>query len=129
MNAEYMQIMLRHRAGRQLDPSKSWNIENAYLACKPRDTAAVVPVAHTPLERYIHHLLFTNLASSEAKIDQTVKRMRRLPWADCEAYVLKCCLQVCMPPAKAPDQLQIQRQLHTSNTHMFEQDSQPAPLC
>lgn len=88
-----VQVMMRHRTGRQLDAAKAWNIENAYLACKPR-TQAAAPVKRTPLQRYIHKLLFSCVQQQDVKIDKLVRHLRRLPWDQCEHQVLKSTCEV-----------------------------------
>lgn len=89
--------MMRHRTSRQLDAAKAWNIENAYLACNPR-TQAAAPEKRTPLQRYIHKLLFSCVQQQEVKVDKLVRHLRRLPWEECEREVLKCTLEVPLPP-------------------------------
>lgn len=92
-----MQVMMRHRTSRQLDAAKAWNIENAYLACNPR-TQASAPVKRTPVQRYIHKLLFSCVQQQDVKIDKLVRHLRRLPWGQCEAQVLKTTCEVCACP-------------------------------
>jgi regulator of nonsense transcripts 2 len=43
-------------------------------------------------QEYIRHLIFVELA--ETTIADVLRRLLRLPWAECEAYVLKCMFKV-----------------------------------
>lgn len=42
--------------------------------------------------QYIRKLLFTDLDKSSA--DRVLRQLRKLPWNDCEPYILKCFLKV-----------------------------------
>jgi hypothetical protein len=88
-----VQVMMRHRTSRQLDAAKAWNIENAYLACNPR-TQAAATVTRTPLQRYIHKLIFSCVQQQDVKVDRLVRHLRRLPWGQCECEVLRCTCEV-----------------------------------
>jgi hypothetical protein len=45
-----------------------------------------------PVQEYIRHLVFVVL--KEDTIADVLRKLLKLPWAECEAYVLKCMLKV-----------------------------------
>lgn len=44
------------------------------------------------LLQYIRKLLFTDL--DKTTIEQVLRQLRKLPWSECEPYLLKCFLKV-----------------------------------
>jgi len=87
-------VMLRLKGARNLDTSKALLVDSACYACRPPAASALCERRRSPLQRYVRHLVFESLQEGEQALPEVVKRMRRLPWAESEAYVLKCMLQV-----------------------------------
>lgn len=117
-DASWVQIVSRFRSNRNLDLSKASIIDSAMHSCKPVNAAPLKERKKTPLQLYIRHLLFdclddsseegtqpaTNSAKEKKPVGTSVpkrdvlQQMRALPWDDCEMYVLKTLLKVCLQP-------------------------------
>ncbi|KAL6958967.1 Regulator of nonsense transcripts upf2 [Sarracenia purpurea var. burkii] len=67
-------------------------VENAYYLCKPPERSARVSKVRPPLHQYIRKLLFSDLDKSS--IEHVLRQLRKLPWNECEPYILKCFLKV-----------------------------------
>eukprot|EP01113_Clastostelium_recurvatum_P028464 TRINITY_DN3443_c0_g1_i3.p1 TRINITY_DN3443_c0_g1~~TRINITY_DN3443_c0_g1_i3.p1 ORF type:complete len:1490 (-),score=547.81 TRINITY_DN3443_c0_g1_i3:1460-5929(-) len=82
--------LMRLKNVKNLDSRHSTMVENAYYLCKPPDRPArALSKVLPPLERYVHHLLYTELTRTSIK--PTLKMLRRLPWDEgCESMLVKC---------------------------------------
>ncbi|MFS7921894.1 putative nonsense-mediated mRNA decay protein Nmd2/UPF2 [Helianthus anomalus] len=87
-----LEILMRLKNIKNLDPRHSTLVENAYYLCKPPERSARVSKVRPPLHQYIRKLLFTDLDKSS--IEQVLRQLRKLPWSECEPYLLKCFLKV-----------------------------------
>ncbi|KIY94933.1 putative Regulator of nonsense transcripts 2 [Monoraphidium neglectum] len=84
-------VMMRLRNARNLDSRHAAAVDAAYFACRPPDAAARRR-RRPPLQEYIRHLIFERLG--QGAIVDVLRKLMKLPWADCERYVLKCMLKV-----------------------------------
>ncbi|CAA0811276.1 Regulator of nonsense transcripts UPF2 [Striga hermonthica] len=87
-----LDILMRLKNVKNLDPRQSTLVENAYYLCKPPERSARVSKVRPPLHQYIRKLLFSDLDKSS--IERVLRQLRKLPWSECEAYLLKCFLKV-----------------------------------
>ncbi|KAL7614468.1 regulator of nonsense transcripts UPF2 [Lactuca sativa] len=90
--ANMLEILMRLKNVKNLDPRHSTLVENAYYLCKPPERSARVSKIRPPLHQYIRKLLFTDLDKSS--IEDVLRQLRKLPWSECEPYLLKCFLKV-----------------------------------
>ncbi|XP_076913887.1 regulator of nonsense transcripts UPF2-like [Bidens hawaiensis] len=90
--ANMLEILMRLKNVKNLDPRHSTLVENAYYLCKPPERSARVSKVRPPLHQYIRKLLFTDL--DKTTIEQVLRQLRKLPWSECEPYLLKCFLKV-----------------------------------
>ena len=67
-------------------------VENAYYQCKPPERSAVKRKKRAPQQEYIRHLLFTKLTRNT--VEKVLRQLRKLPWPQCEAYIVHCVLKV-----------------------------------
>ncbi|KAK4772712.1 hypothetical protein SAY86_014487 [Trapa natans] len=86
--ANMLEILLRLKNVKNLDPRHSTLVENAYYLCKPPERSARVTKVRPPLYQYIRKLLFSDLDKSS--IEHELHQLRKLPWSECETYLLKC---------------------------------------
>ncbi|KAI5440989.1 Regulator of nonsense transcripts upf2, variant 3 [Lathyrus oleraceus] len=87
-----LEILMRLKNVKNLDPRHSTLVENAYYLCKPPERSARVAKVRPPLHQYIRKLLFSDLDKST--IEHVLRQLRKLPWSDCEPYLLKCFMKV-----------------------------------
>ncbi|EYU24490.1 hypothetical protein MIMGU_mgv1a000416mg [Erythranthe guttata] len=87
-----LDILMRLKNVKNLDPRQSTLVENAYYLCKPPERSARVSKVRPPLHQYIRKLLFSDLDKSS--IEHVLRQLRKLPWNECEPYLLKCFLKV-----------------------------------
>ena len=88
-----LEAMMRLKAHKNLDSRFNTMIENAYYVCRPPEQAARAKrKERPPVLEYIRHLLFTKL--SKASLETVKKQLRKLDWAQHEAYLIKCMLKV-----------------------------------
>ncbi|GLT66869.1 hypothetical protein SLA2020_392120 [Shorea laevis] len=87
-----LEILMRLKNVKNLDPRHSTLVENAYYLCKPPERSARVSKVRPPLQQYIRKLLFSDLDKSS--IEHVLRQLRKLPWNECEPYVLKCFMKV-----------------------------------
>lgn len=87
-----LEILMRLKNVKNLDPRHSTLVENAYYLCKPPERSARVSKVRPPLHQYIKKLLFTDLDKSS--IEHVLRQLRKLPWVECESYLLKCFMKV-----------------------------------
>ncbi|XWS75092.1 hypothetical protein CRYUN_Cryun01aG0055300 [Craigia yunnanensis] len=90
--ANMLEILMRLKNVKNLDPRHSTLVENAYYLCKPPERSARVSKIRPPLHQYIRKLLFTDLDKSS--IEHVLRQLRKLPWSVCESYLLKCFMKV-----------------------------------
>lgn len=90
--ANMLEILMRLKNVKNLDPRHSTLVENAYYLCKPPERPARVSKVRPPLHQYIRKLLFSDLDKSA--IEHVLRQLRKLPWSECEPYLLKCFLKV-----------------------------------
>ncbi|KAI4328633.1 hypothetical protein L6164_020969 [Bauhinia variegata] len=90
--ANMLEILMRLKNVKNLDPRHSTLVENAYYLCKPPERSARVSKVRPPLHQYIRKLLFSDLDKSS--IEHVLRQLRKLPWNECEPYLLKCFLKV-----------------------------------
>ncbi|KZV46480.1 hypothetical protein F511_10585 [Dorcoceras hygrometricum] len=87
-----LEILMRLKNVKNLDPRQSTLVENAYYLCKPPERSARISKVRPPLHQYIRKLLFSDLDKSS--IEHVLRQLRKLPWNECEEYLLKCFLKV-----------------------------------
>ncbi|EXB30382.1 Regulator of nonsense transcripts 2 [Morus notabilis] len=90
--ANMLEILMRLKNVKNLDPRHSTLVENAYYLCKPPERSARIAKVRPPLHQYIRKLLFSDLDKST--IEHVLRQLRKLPWSDCEPYLLKCFMKV-----------------------------------
>ncbi|XP_072958211.1 regulator of nonsense transcripts UPF2 isoform X1 [Typha angustifolia] len=90
--ANMLEILMRLKNVKNLDPRHSTLVENAYYLCKPPERSARVSKVRPPLHQYIRKLLFSDLDKST--VEHVLRQLRKLPWSECEHYILKCFLKV-----------------------------------
>ncbi|XP_048231473.1 regulator of nonsense transcripts UPF2 [Ricinus communis] len=90
--ANMLEILMRLKNVKNLDPRHSTLVENAYYLCKPPERSARVSKVRPPLYQYIRKLLFSDLEKSS--IEYVLRQLRKLPWSECDAYLLKCFMKV-----------------------------------
>lgn len=90
--ANMLEILMRLKKVKNLDPRHSTLVENAYYLCKPPERSARVSKVRPPLYQYVRKLLFSDLDKSS--IEHVLRQLRKLPWDECESYLLKCFLKV-----------------------------------
>lgn len=114
---------MRLKNVKNLDPRHSTLVENAYYLCKPPERSARISKVRPPLHQvrfpfilcymlycalstkmyqltilppfpvqYIRKLLFSDLDKSS--VEHVLRQLRKLPWAECQQYLLKCFLKV-----------------------------------
>ncbi|ONK66025.1 uncharacterized protein A4U43_C06F3400 [Asparagus officinalis] len=87
-----LEILMRLKNVKNLDPRHSTLVENAYYLCKPPERSARISKTRPPLHQYIRKLLFSDLDKSS--VEHVLRQLRKLPWSECEPYLLKCFLKV-----------------------------------
>eukprot|EP00250_Pteridium_aquilinum_P005189 c15322_g1_i1 orf=194-3865(+) len=87
-----LEIIMRLKNVKNLDVRHSTMVENAYYQCKPPERSARVTKVRPPLHQYIRKLLFSDL--DEPSFDHVLRQLRKLPWGECEQYILKCFMKV-----------------------------------
>ncbi|KAL6633939.1 hypothetical protein ACP70R_026610 [Stipagrostis hirtigluma subsp. patula] len=90
--ANMLEILMRLKNVKNLDPRHSTLVENAYYLCKPPERSARISKIRPPLHQYIRKLLFSDLDKSS--VEHVLRQLRKLPWAECQQYLLKCFLKV-----------------------------------
>ncbi|KAK9911705.1 hypothetical protein M0R45_035600 [Rubus argutus] len=90
--ANMLEILMRLKNVKNLDPRHSTLVENAYYLCKPPERSARVAKVRPPLHQYIRKLLFSDLDKST--LEHVLRQLRKLPWGECEPYLLKCFMKV-----------------------------------
>jgi len=90
--ANMLEILMRLKNVKNLDPRHSTLVENAYYLCKPPERSARISKVRPPLHQYIRKLLFSDLDKSS--VEHVLRQLRKLPWVECQQYLLKCFLKV-----------------------------------
>ncbi|XP_006647558.1 regulator of nonsense transcripts UPF2 [Oryza brachyantha] len=90
--ANMLEILMRLKNVKNLDPRHSTLVENAYYLCKPPERSARVSKVRPPLHQYIRKLLFSDLDKSS--VEHILRQLRKLPWVECQQYLIKCFLKV-----------------------------------
>ncbi|XP_077212935.1 regulator of nonsense transcripts UPF2 [Tasmannia lanceolata] len=90
--ANMLETLMRLKNVKNLDSRHSTLVENAYYLCKPPERSARVSKVRPPLHQYIRKLLFSDLDKSS--IEHVLRQLRKLPWDECEPYLLKCFMKV-----------------------------------
>eukprot|EP00898_Chlorokybus_atmophyticus_P007627 jgi/Chlat1/7866/Chrsp66S07293 len=78
-----LEILMRLKNAKNLDTRQSTLVENAYYLCKPPERAARIVKTRTPLQEV-----------GRAPVEKVLRQLRRLPWRQCEDYILNCMLRV-----------------------------------
>ncbi|ETI54982.1 hypothetical protein L914_02191 [Phytophthora nicotianae] len=89
-----LNVMMKLKAAKHLDPQLETLVENAYYMCKPPERVERQVKQYDPMYLYLIKVLFQDLNGSN--VNKVVKTLRRLPWQDsgtCE-MVLKALLKV-----------------------------------
>ncbi|EFH56060.1 hypothetical protein ARALYDRAFT_903199 [Arabidopsis lyrata subsp. lyrata] len=73
-----LDILMRLKNVKNLDPRQSTLVENAYYLCKPPERSARISKVRPPLHQYIRKLLFSDL--DKDSIANVLKQLRKLPW-------------------------------------------------
>ena len=88
-----LETMLRLKKVKNLDNRLDTMVDNAYYICRPPEKSArSLRKERSELDEYVRHLLFTQL--SRHTLEVVKKQLRKLPWEQCEAYVIKSILKV-----------------------------------
>lgn len=87
-----LEIIMRLKNVKNLDARHSTLVENAYYQCKPPERSARISKVRPPLHQYIRKLLFADL--DKTSIERVLRQLRKLPWSECETYLLKCFMKV-----------------------------------
>ncbi|XP_024530355.1 regulator of nonsense transcripts UPF2 [Selaginella moellendorffii] len=87
-----LDIIMRLKNVKNLDARHSTLVENAYYQCRPPERSARVSKVRPLLHQYIRKLLFLDLDKSS--IERILRQLRKMPWDECEDYVLKCFMKV-----------------------------------
>ncbi|CAI5975264.1 unnamed protein product, partial [Closterium sp. NIES-64] len=83
-----LDIIQRLKNARSFDAHHSTLIDNAYFLCRPPDRVAKVVKTYPPLHQYIRKLLYADL--SKSTVEKVLRQLRKLPWGECEGYVVRC---------------------------------------
>ncbi|CAI5470093.1 unnamed protein product [Closterium sp. Yama58-4] len=83
-----LDIIQRLKNARSFDAHHSTLIDNAYFLCRPPDRVAKVIKTRPPLHQYIRKLLYADL--SKSTVEKVLRQLRKLPWSECEGYVVRC---------------------------------------
>ncbi|POM57669.1 Regulator of nonsense transcripts 2, partial [Phytophthora palmivora] len=89
-----LNVMMKLKAAKHLDPQLETLVENAYYMCKPPERVERKVKQYDPMYLYLIKVLYQDLNVSN--VNKVVKTLRRLPWqesATC-AMVLKALLKV-----------------------------------
>nr|CAB3487688.1 unnamed protein product [Digitaria exilis] len=87
-----LEILRRLKNAKNLDAHHSTLVENAYYMCKPPERSSRISKVWPPLHQYIWRLLFKDLDKST--VQHVLLQLLKLPWAECEQYLVKCFLKV-----------------------------------
>ncbi|KAL4452134.1 hypothetical protein ABPG75_007796 [Micractinium tetrahymenae] len=88
--ANFLEVMMKLRNARNLDARQSSLVDSAYFAVKSLDRAAKRK-QRPPIHEYIRHLVYERLPLGQ--VTKVLKKLRRLPWAQHERYLVKTLLR------------------------------------
>ncbi|GMF38713.1 unnamed protein product [Phytophthora fragariaefolia] len=89
-----LNVMMKLKAAKHLDPQLETLVENAYYMCKPPERVERQVKQYDPMYLFLIKVLYEDLNGSN--VNKVVKTLRRLPWQEnttC-AMVLKALLKV-----------------------------------
>ncbi|OBZ67192.1 Regulator of nonsense transcripts UPF2 [Grifola frondosa] len=75
-----VELMRRKQSMQHFDQRQLLLLENAYYQCNPPERAARQEKERTPMELFIHHLIYDVL--TKKTIDKVLKLLRKLDWDD-----------------------------------------------
>ncbi|KAG2772108.1 Regulator of nonsense transcripts [Phytophthora cactorum] len=89
-----LNVMMKLKAAKHLDPQLETLVENAYYMCKPPERVERQAKQYDPMYLYLIKVLYQDLNGSN--VNKIVKMLRRLPWQDSTTcgMVLKALLKV-----------------------------------
>ncbi|KAF1779216.1 Armadillo-type fold [Phytophthora cactorum] len=89
-----LNVMMKLKAAKHLDPQLETLVENAYYMCKPPERVERQAKQYDPMYLYLIKVLYQDLNGSN--VNKVVKTLRRLPWQDSTTcgMVLKALLKV-----------------------------------
>ncbi|KAG3097547.1 Regulator of nonsense transcripts [Phytophthora idaei] len=89
-----LNVMMKLKAAKHLDPQLETLVENAYYMCKPPERVERQAKQYDPMYLYLIKVLYQDLNGSN--VNKVVKMLRRLPWQDSTTcgMVLKALLKV-----------------------------------
>ncbi|KAK9825703.1 hypothetical protein WJX81_008105 [Elliptochloris bilobata] len=90
--ANMLEVMMKLKNSRNLDARQSLLLESAFYAARPPERTAARRKQRPPLHEYMRHLVHERLTHADLK--QVVRKLRRLPWAANEAYLVRCLISV-----------------------------------
>ncbi|RLN92969.1 hypothetical protein BBJ28_00020327, partial [Nothophytophthora sp. Chile5] len=90
----YLNIMMKLKAAKHLDPQLETLVENAYYMCKPPERVERQAKQYDPVYLFLIKVLYQDLKDSN--VNKVVKTLRRLPWQESPTYgmVIKALLKV-----------------------------------
>ncbi|CAK4649662.1 hypothetical protein LEN26_011042 [Aphanomyces euteiches] len=94
--AQCLEIMMRLKAAKHLDPLSDTLVQNAYYMCKPPERVARVKAPHDPIYLFMLHLLYTDL--NHENVGKVVRICRKFDWDDPRTmnWFIKAALKVTM---------------------------------
>ncbi|PSC71053.1 regulator of nonsense transcripts UPF2 [Micractinium conductrix] len=88
--ANFLEVMMKLRNARNLDARQSSLVDSAYFAVRAADRAPKRR-QRPPEKEYIRHLIYERLPGGQ--VTKVLKKLRRLPWAAHERYLVKTLLR------------------------------------
>lgn len=80
----FLQVLQRKKAAQHLSQQDRMQIENAIYMVDPPVQVAIEQQPKSPLELYIHKLIYMEL--NELSVEKTIKQLRKLHWDQPETY-------------------------------------------
>ncbi|KAF0699782.1 Aste57867_9663 [Aphanomyces stellatus] len=78
--AQCLEIMMRLKQAKHLDPLADTLIQNAYYMCKPPERVARVKAPHDPIYDFMLHMLYNDLTPES--VGKVVRIFRKFDWDD-----------------------------------------------
>ncbi|RLN87580.1 hypothetical protein BBJ28_00005886 [Nothophytophthora sp. Chile5] len=90
----YLNIMMKLKAAKHLDPQLETLVENAYYMCKPPKRVERQAKQYDPMYLFLIKVLYQDL--NDSNVNKVVKTLRRLPWQESPTcgMVIKALLKV-----------------------------------
>ncbi|KAK9806738.1 hypothetical protein WJX72_000988 [[Myrmecia] bisecta] len=88
--ANMVEVMMKLKNARNIDARQSMLVDSAYFQCKPTARRALQRKQRPPVHEYIRHLVYDCMDEEDLK--KVMRKLRRLPWAAYEAYLVHCLL-------------------------------------